>query len=347
MAEIAPPTGPEAQARAHDTLQFLLGAVEADALARRRRAGVGTALPIVVVAGFLGAGKTTLLRHLLTSPGGRRITALVNDMAALNIDASLIAAIHGDTLALGNGCACCTQSGGATRALLDLLDRPRRPDIVLLEASGIADPWALAHIVGSLPGARLDHVVTLVDAGTVTDDLVSPYLQARQLSAADLILPNKIDLLGPDDIARVSNRLRALAPRAEIIRTTHARVPPWLILDGADAPNPRNEAEAPPIEPDIGFDQRLFHADGPLDRACLDAALAALPAGILRAKGFLRLGEAGDIHLLQLVGRRWTWEAAREPANLGRLVVIGLADAFEDGAPARILAGTGLHEIPA
>ncbi len=161
--------------RAYDSLQFLLGKVEADALARRRpvTAGTaGTALPVVVVAGFLGAGKTTLLAHLLARPGGRRITALVNDMAALDIDAGLIAERHDNILSLTNGCAYCSQSGGAARALLDVLTRPERPDLVLLEASGIADPWALAQIVGGLPGHRLDHVVTLVDAtGPATQPL--------------------------------------------------------------------------------------------------------------------------------------------------------------------------------
>ncbi len=328
--------------RAHDSLQFLLGAVEADALARRRpvTADADTALPVVVVAGFLGAGKTTLLAHLLARPGGRRITALVNDMAALDIDAGLIAESHGDTLSLTNGCACCSQSGGATRALLDVLARPERPDLVLLEASGVADPWALAQIVGGLPGLRLDHVVTLVDATGLATPAPSPYLAARQLAAADLVLLNKIDLLDPAEIEPMTEALRRRTPRGEVVRVTRAAVPPWLVLDGTE----RGEIQTtpPPGEVDTAFAHRVFRAHGPLDQTRLEATLATLPPGILRAKGFLRCG-TDDYRLLQLVGRRWTWEEAPAPeVARDRLVVIGLAAAMDEPGLMLHLAVAGL-----
>ena len=52
--------------------------------------------PITILGGYLGAGKTTLINRLLAEPHGRKLTILVNDFGAINIDAELIDSHDGE-----------------------------------------------------------------------------------------------------------------------------------------------------------------------------------------------------------------------------------------------------------
>ena len=73
-------------------------------------------IPVTALCGFLGAGKSTLLRHILETReelmGNFRCAVIVNDMAEINIDKSLIDRSNlvqsDDVIALQNGCVCCT-----------------------------------------------------------------------------------------------------------------------------------------------------------------------------------------------------------------------------------------------
>src|SRR6201986_4993309 len=99
------------------------------------------------MAGFLGAGKTTIVNHLLAHANGRRIAAVVNDFGAINIDAELIAGASDGVVSLANGCICCSLEGDLLRTLSTLLRRDPRPEFIVIETSGVADP---ADIVRNL-----------------------------------------------------------------------------------------------------------------------------------------------------------------------------------------------------
>ena len=101
--------------------------------------------PLTILTGFLGSGKTTLLRHILTQNHGLRITTIVNDFGALNIDEEIIAQQRGNQqIALANGCVCCTIGDDLGRTLHDVMSQPTIPERIIIEASGISDPARIA-----------------------------------------------------------------------------------------------------------------------------------------------------------------------------------------------------------
>lgn len=146
-------------------------------------------IPLTVIGGYLGAGKTTLINHLLTSETTRRLGVLVNDFGAINIDADLIERHDGETLALSNGCVCCSIRDDLGAALESL--RPKNIDHVLIEASGVAQPAKVADYGLTWPGYDLAGTVVLVNAKALKTQLQDKYigkLVATQLQQADLLV---------------------------------------------------------------------------------------------------------------------------------------------------------------
>src|SRR4051812_48870754 len=185
-------------AAAADAWQMLSGVLQAAQMIPQSQRAAAGSLPLTVIGGFLGAGKTTLLNNLLTQPHGRKIAVLVNDFGRINIDAALIRSRTEDMISLANGCACCSLAGDLTRTLIELAQREEPPDAIVLEASGLADPRGIAQVALANPALRLDGVLAVVDAETLAERAEDPAGGATfgaQLSAADLVVLNKLDLL--------------------------------------------------------------------------------------------------------------------------------------------------------
>src|ERR1700689_3392867 len=168
-------------------------------------------VPVVLVAGFLGAGKTTVVNHLLAHAEGRRIAAVVNDFGAINIDAELIAGASDGIVSLANGCICCSLEGDLLRTLAALLRRDPRPEAIVIETSGVADP---TDIVRNLMDpviwreAPLETVLCVVDA-TIAVAMLDDALLRSQVRAADVIALSKTDLAAAADHAQVRDAIRA------------------------------------------------------------------------------------------------------------------------------------------
>lgn len=292
-------------------------------------------IPLTVLGGFLGAGKTTLVNHLLRAELDRRVAVLVNDFGAIDIDAELITARDGETLSLANGCVCCSLAGGLMKALLELCQRPEPPEHLLIETSGVADPWKIAQIGLAGRAFRLDAIIVLADAETVREQSDDPHVGdiiRRQLAVADLLVLNKCDLIGTEQRRMVRDWLDRQVPGARVIETEHAQLSPELLLGEASARSPAAQEMPDSQDHEAVFQRWSFSTDQVFDGAALRTLIAELPPGVLRAKGVVRLAEDPERrYILQRVGRRWSLQpgdgGTENPTS--RLVVLGMPGSFE------------------
>lgn len=295
--------------------------------------------PLTLVAGFLGSGKTTLLTHLLQSDHGRRLAVVVNDFGTINIDAELIREVQPETqtLRLTNGCICCGIRDDLVETVGRLVVQADAPDHVIIETSGVADPLRVAEMLAApelLSVVRVDAIVTIVDSEQI-HTLDGDYLALAecQISAADLLLLNKTDLLSPEQLAAIHDDLQQLAPKTPIIYTSYCRIPAALVLSDNDLSPP-----SPPARASKGASYSHHHTESfetftwtratPLDAEKLHAAIMQFPPSILRGKGFVYTYQAPQERcILQLVGQRASLTRGRPWADgpSTELVFIGTA----------------------
>jgi cobalamin biosynthesis protein CobW len=328
-----------------------------------------TKIPATIVTGFLGAGKTTLIRHLLRNADGRRIALIVNEFGDLGVDGEILRACgaascgEDDIFELSNGCICCTVADDFVPTLETILGRPRAPDHIVIETSGLALPQPLVRAF-AWPAVRarvsVDGVVTVVDAAALAEGrfaqdeaalaaqrAADPNLDHEseiaelfedQIGCADMIVLGKTDLVGDAHAARLAADLAGRArPGVRILRAAHGALPADVLLGlGAraedDAENRLSHHEREGHTDDHGHDAfDTFVLERPeIDDAAVfaDMVAAAMRAhDILRCKGFGSVRGKPMRLTLQAVGPRvetWFDRPLRPGEPRGaRLVVIG------------------------
>ncbi|GHK00120.1 cobalamin biosynthesis protein CobW [Streptomyces sp. Y2F8-2] len=278
-------------------------------------------IPVVVLAGFLGSGKTTLLNHLLHHSGGSRIGAVVNDFGAIEIDAMAVAGALGDsTVSLGNGCLCCAVDASELDLYLDRLAQPSAGiDVIVIEASGLAEPRELVRMVLASEQPRVVYggLVEVVDA--VEFDATRerhPELD-RHLALADLVVVNKTDRA--EDSERVLRLVRSLADRAAVVPSVYGRIDPEFLFDCRPAeervgqlsfddiprPDEHGHDDAHHAHLHTAYDSLSFRSDVPMSPRRLLDFLDSRPEGLYRIKGYVDFGPADphNRYALHAVGR--------------------------------------------
>ena len=276
-------------------------------------------IPFSVVGGFLGAVKTTLINRLIRQPRVPRLAILVNDFGDIAIDAALLEAHGGETIALNNGCVCCSIGNDLGRALGRVLDSGMPLQHIVVEASGVAIPGRVMDVARVSRELEAAGTIVVVDGGALPAQLEDRWIAdtvAVQLACADLFFVNKLDTLDAARSAATLARLEQDYPGVEQVQTLEDA---WrrIATPGRDAGRERGAStdHAP-------FCSRSLVSERAVDPARLQAWLAGRD-DIYRIKGWVRLARH-ETKLLQYAGNRVNWTPAEYTGvDNTRLVVIG------------------------
>jgi len=303
---------------------------------------------VYILTGFLGSGKTTLLQRILSLDADLSSTlVVVNEFGSIGVDRSLLEqTATADMVELTSGCICCTLKIDLIQTMNDLAKK-FSPTRVFVEATGIADP---AAIISAFEDPLIQDQFKVVKTITVVD---ADFWEAReafgkvfenQLSLADLILLNKVDLMEKHEIATVLDEVNEIANGARVVPTVYCTIDSEMIFShdssgstlqgmgdlfkpydvSADMTRTylRQEASGASEEDtaNTGYVSFSFEHNCPMDKERFELFLEKLPLNLFRAKG--RVGFKNSAAMLNYVGGKADWVSLQEVSST-RLAFIG------------------------
>lgn len=187
-------------------------------------------VPIFILSGFLGSGKTTLLSRAVRywQEQGWKPAVVMNEIGEVNLD-RIAAAVEVPMAEMLDGCICCTVRGDLGLTIQQLI-RDEEPDVVLIEATGIANPMEILDGVTEASlymKADTKGVITVVDSSMLRSQIEKGSgktyrLLEEQVRCASVLILNKMDLVEPEELNRVEEALKQWNPHATLIRATRA-----------------------------------------------------------------------------------------------------------------------------
>lgn len=296
-------------------------------------------IPTTVFSGFLGSGKTTIISHLIDELQKKEIQVayIKNEIGDTDIDTQLLKGKDIQTKELLNGCICCTLVGPFATAVTELIES-FKPDRIIIEASGAADPSALALMIGSHPQLLRDGMLSIVDVENFEGYKDLSVTAQNQTQFTDIIIFNKVENVSIQQKKAVVGYVRELNTHSPIIEAPNGIVNPEVVF-GLD---PANLAPFLKEHVHSDSDHDHIHADNfsaftlrthqALSQEDVESLLAATPKSIFRTKGIFKTPSNTWLSY-NGVGTKYTFAPVSNPENFTEsvFVFIGIhADEYED-----------------
>lgn len=302
----------------------------------------GSAVPTTVFTGFLGSGKTTIIGHLIDElqANGGQVIYIKNEIGDENVDAAIMQGKHIQTKELLNGCICCTLVGPFIAAVDEIIAN-FKPTRIIIEASGAADPAALALMIDSQPKLYRDGVIAIIDVVNFDGYIDLSVTAQNQTKFTDLIVFNKVeqvDLQRKQAVVGYVRELNTHAPIVEAAKGTLAAAVAFglssteldLLLKASGFDEEHVSGKHHPHEHHLtqdGIESFTIELPDQLSQASLSAFIENLPTSVYRVKGIVTL-DTGATTIVNKVGARLEFNHLDSPVETplhNILVIIGFS----------------------
>lgn len=288
--------------------------------------------PIYILSGFLGSGKTTLLARLLSywKDQGLKPAVIMNEIGEVNLD-GLVVGSDVPMAEMLDGCICCSIRADLSMELYELVQK-ERPDLVIIEATGAANPMEIFDAVSEASlylKLDIEPMITVVDAAYLSELYVSQQgktyrLMMEQIRCGSSLVMNKLDRLDSERQKEIKELLIKLNPYAVIYETVRCDVS----LDELLARGPANRELVAPVvqehsscedehhehDEHCGHQGHTHHSHnhvtvftyyfkGPVDSIRFEQFMKDLPREVYRAKGILHFSDTASRFLFQYAYR--------------------------------------------
>ncbi|MCB9813084.1 MAG: GTP-binding protein [Pseudomonadales bacterium] len=286
---------------------------------------MNTKVPTTVFSGFLGSGKTTIISNLIDDlqSQNQQVVYIKNEIGSADVDTKILKGRGIETKELLNGCICCTLVGPFANAVNELIE-DFNPDRIIIEASGAADPSALALMISSHPKLERDGIIGIIDVVNFQGYKDLSITAQNQTKFTDLLVFNKVELADDDQKRAVVGYVRELNTHSPIIEAHNGKISSELIFGLSQTELNSILEKTTIIKSDhINKDEiQTFNLKpaGKFDQKTLEKTLSECPKNIFRIKGFVKLNN--DIYyLFNTVGKRTDFKLI-EDANISENLFI-------------------------
>ncbi len=241
-----------------------------------------------LITGFLGAGKTSLLKSILPLFDGKSIRLIINEFGKVGLDGALMRELCSNITEITNGsifCACRLDQfeQALNKSIAD------KPDVILVEASGLSDPGTIRNVLSGYEHAGLLNycgTICLVDAPRFQKLIETARACKKQLAVADLVLINKCDLVNPETVNSVEQLLHGIC-LAPVIRTSFGKISRSQL----ETMQPIDHAIEPDHRPDLTLQRETLKIAAACTHRQILHILSLLAEDTYRIKGFLAISD--------------------------------------------------------
>lgn len=229
-------------------------------------------MELYLITGFLGAGKTTFLRNFVRQFSQKRIYLIINEFGRTGIDGSLLREVDAMMAEINNGSIFCSCRLDQFEKVLEEAVT-QKPDVILVEASGLSDPTNIQKILSSGDFSSIEYrgSICLVDACQFQRVVETARMCRKQVAVSSLALINKTDLASREQIDRIRTQLLEINPGIRMVETSFGSFESqWLSL----------------IQPEPVMDEAFATQDLTLQKACVRFTSSVTP---VQLRGFLTL----------------------------------------------------------